>query len=150
MLANTHEDLELPEQGEYRGKDLDLLLLRNSPLAHPDSSPSLDLRNYVLNETRVLIIGAGGLGCELLKNVAMLGIKQIDIIDLDRIDITNLNRQFLFRQKDVGSYKSEVAAEFVRKRCPGVTIKRYIAAHPVTSEGYKTSNETSMHSSMCS
>lgn len=124
MSGNLHKDVELPQPGEYRGKDLDLLLLRNSPLAHPESSPSTELRDFVLNETRVLIIGAGGLGCELLKNVAMLGIKQIDIIDLDRIDITNLNRQFLFRQKDVGKFKSEVAAEFVRKRCPGVTIKR--------------------------
>lgn len=109
---------------DYRGKDLDLLLLRNSPLAHPESCPSEDLRNFVLNDTRVLIVGAGGLGCELLKNIAMLGIKQIDIIDLDIIDITNLNRQFLFRQKDVGKFKSEVAAEFVRKRCPDVSIKR--------------------------
>jgi NEDD8-activating enzyme E1 len=124
MSVNTHSDIELPNTGDYRGKDLDLLLLRNSPLAHPDCSPCIELRDFVLNDTRVLIIGAGGLGCELLKNVAMLGIKQIDIIDLDRIDITNLNRQFLFRQKDVGKYKSEVAAEFVRKRCPGVIIKR--------------------------
>ena len=76
-----------------------------------------------MNETRVLIIGAGGLGCEMLKNIAMLGIKNIDIIDLDTIDITNLNRQFLFRQKDVGKHKSIVAAEFVRKRCPQANIK---------------------------
>lgn len=107
-----------------KGTDLDKFLLRNSPMAHPESCPSQELRDFVLNDMRVLIIGAGGLGCELLKNLAMLGIKCIDIIDLDKIDITNLNRQFLFRQKDVGRYKSEVAAEFVKKRCPGIKINQ--------------------------
>jgi NEDD8-activating enzyme E1 len=39
-----------------------------------------------------MIIGAGGLGCEIIKNLAIMGIKNIDIIDLDKIDVTNLNR----------------------------------------------------------
>lgn len=114
------------EAKKSKGYDLDLLMLRSSPLAHPDSQPCQELRDFVLNETRVLIIGAGGLGCELLKNLAVMGIKTIDIIDLDKIDITNLNRQFLFRKTDVGDYKSKVAADFVRRRCPGIQINHHV------------------------
>ncbi|KAK0400299.1 hypothetical protein QR680_003445 [Steinernema hermaphroditum] len=75
------------------------------------------------------IVGAGAIGCELLKNFSMMGVAcdpsrlgVIKITDMDQIEISNLNRQFLFRRHDVGKKKSDCAARAARCFNPDLNI----------------------------
>lgn len=72
---------------------------------------------------RVLVVGAGGIGCELIKNLVMSGFRKIEVIDLDTIDVSNLNRQFLFRKKHVGQSKALIAREMALSFNPNENIE---------------------------
>ena len=110
--------MESPKRWEHVNK----LLTRKGPFAHPDFEPSEEILPFLKENCRILVVGAGGLGCELLKDLALMGFFNIDVIDMDTIDISNLNRQFLFRQKDVGQPKATVAAEVINRRIPGCNV----------------------------
>lgn len=74
---------------------------------------------------KLLVVGAGGIGCEILKNLALSGFSDIEIIDLDTIDVSNLNRQFLFRKEHVGKSKAMVAKETILGYNPNIQITAY-------------------------
>lgn len=96
-----------------------------------------DIVHEIIYNCKMIIVGAGGIGCEILKNLAMIGFKQLTVIDLDTIDVSNLNRQLLFRSNHVGQPKcivaTQVATELAsrttyRNNNPNVTIN-YQAYH---------------------
>ncbi|KAJ1555454.1 E1 ubiquitin-activating protein uba2 [Nowakowskiella sp. JEL0078] len=75
-----------------------------------------------LQTSKVLVIGSGGIGCELLKNLVLSGFRTIELVDLDTIDLSNLNRQFLFQKQHINQSKAKVAAEAALKFNPDVQI----------------------------
>ncbi|XP_044741483.1 SUMO-activating enzyme subunit 2 [Chrysoperla carnea] len=74
---------------------------------------------------KILVVGAGGIGCEVLKDMVLTGFTDIEVIDLDTIDVSNLNRQFLFRRQHVSQPKATVARESALEFNPNVKIKAY-------------------------
>jgi len=80
-----------------------------------------------LQTARVLVIGAGALGNEILKNLALLGFERITVVDLDKIEESNLSRTILYRSSDIGSYKADVAARSVAALAPHAKVKSIVA-----------------------
>ena len=82
-------------------------------------------RQEKLAAAKVLVVGAGALGNEVLKNLALLGVGTVLVIDLDRVEPSNLSRSVLFRAEDGGQPKAEVAARRAREINPEVTIRAW-------------------------
>ncbi|XP_037039128.1 SUMO-activating enzyme subunit 2-like [Bradysia coprophila] len=76
-------------------------------------------------DSKILVVGAGGIGCEVLKNLVLSGFAKIEIIDSGTIDVSNLNLQILFQKEHVGKSKAEVARGSALSFNPNVQIKSY-------------------------
>lgn len=89
---------------------------------------------------RLFLIGAGAIGCEMIKNMAMMGAATagsgaVHLTDMDQIEKSNLNRQFLFRPADVGRLKSEAAAGAARAMNPDLRVDAKAERVGADSEG---------------
>ena len=80
-----------------------------------------------IQRSRVLVVGAGGIGCELLKTLVLTGFLHLDVVDLDTIDVSNLNRQFLFRRNHVSHPKALIARDAVLHFNPSASITAHHA-----------------------
>jgi molybdopterin/thiamine biosynthesis adenylyltransferase len=80
-----------------------------------------------IQATHVLVIGAGALGNEILKNLALLGFLHVVVVDMDHIEASNLSRSVLFREADIGRSKADAIANGYRDLLPEAKIKPLVA-----------------------
>uniref|UniRef100_A0A8C5C1Y0 NEDD8-activating enzyme E1 catalytic subunit n=1 Tax=Gadus morhua TaxID=8049 RepID=A0A8C5C1Y0_GADMO len=105
-VDSAHKDSACDWHGRW--SHLRKFLERPGPFTHPDFEPSTESLQFLLDTCKILVIGAGGLGCELLKNLVgilhnalmntllrCLGFASSTSLTMDTIDVSNLNRQFL-------------------------------------------------------
>ena len=76
-----------------------------------------------LLSSKIAVLGAGGLGSVVIANLAAAGVGELIICDNDIIDLSNLNRQIIYRESDVGKPKTESAKRFVQDINPDVSVK---------------------------
>lgn len=86
-----------------------------------------------LSDSSVLVVGAGALGNELAKNLALVGIGSITVIDLDTVERSNLSRGVFFSEGDEGRYKADVVAEGVQHLNPELDITGIVG--DITAQG---------------
>ncbi len=98
--------------------DFDLYFKRQIELWGRDTQKSLQKK-------RVLLIGAGGLGCSVGFGIGASGVGEIDIVDFDRVSISNIHRQIAFELEDEGEFKAKVLAKKIKKKSPFVEVRAF-------------------------
>ncbi|MEN2975280.1 MAG: ThiF family adenylyltransferase [Candidatus Caldarchaeales archaeon] len=82
-------------------------------------------RQDKLSNSTVMIVGVGAIGCEVAKNLTLMGIGELILVDNDVVEVSNLSRQMLFTDRDIGRPKSLVAKEKLEEMNPFVKIREY-------------------------
>ena len=80
-----------------------------------------------LSKAKVLVVGAGGLGCPVLQYLTAAGVGTIGIVDGDTVDETNLQRQILYSTEDIGKPKAETAVEKLKRLNPEITLTSHFS-----------------------
>lgn len=88
----------------------------------PFSSNKFDYQNKIFN-AKVCLIGCGGLGSHILYELAAIGVLNITIVDFDKIELSNLNRQILYKESDIGKSKVLTAKNNILSFSPKMNIK---------------------------
>ncbi len=76
-----------------------------------------------IKQAKVLVVGAGGLGCPVLLYLAAAGVGTIGIVDGDKVEKSNLQRQILYQDEDIGKFKAEVSAQKIKKQNPFLQVR---------------------------
>ncbi|MFP4557012.1 MAG: ThiF family adenylyltransferase [Bacteroidales bacterium] len=79
-----------------------------------------------ISESKVLVVGAGALGCPVLMYLAGAGVGTIGVLDSDEVDITNLHRQVIYTDDDLGSPKAIVASNRIKRMNPNINVKTHL------------------------
>lgn len=124
-----------------------MLKTQKNSVDHHNSSPSASVQGRYdslrliswweqerVSKARVMVVGAGALGNEILKNLALVGIGHIVVIDFDVVEAANLTRSVLFRVEDIGQPKARVAAQRLKEINPDIQVA-YLCGNISTEVG---------------
>lgn len=136
MTGNPPPPSRPPHPSGPRGAPPDIIQL--SPYAPENRFSRFELIRWWeqkrLAAAKILVIGAGALGNEILKNLALMGVGHVVVVDMDRIETSNLSRSVLFRDSDCGRFKADVVAERARELFPAMNV-RSLCLNAVTDLG---------------
>eukprot|EP00437_Effrenium_voratum_P008460 CAMPEP_0181426606 /NCGR_PEP_ID=MMETSP1110-20121109/15748_1 /TAXON_ID=174948 /ORGANISM="Symbiodinium sp., Strain CCMP421" /LENGTH=1216 /DNA_ID=CAMNT_0023549803 /DNA_START=89 /DNA_END=3739 /DNA_ORIENTATION=+ len=129
-----HDDASLVQAGASLGEYAGTRYAYQAAVMGPSFMDSI-------KKQRLFLVGCGALGCEYLKGLSLMGAcsgpgGKLIVTDMDRIEVSNLSRQFLFRQTDVGNPKSTTAARVVKGWNPELQIEALEKGVGVTSEDF--------------
>lgn len=79
----------------------------------------------IINNASIMIVGLGGIGSPVAQYLAAAGVGKLVLVDDDKIDLSNLHRQILFNEKDIGCYKAEIARDVLAQLNPDIEIVAY-------------------------
>ena len=102
-----------------------------------EAAPLIDAR---IRKSRALIVGVGGIGCNVAQQLLLMGVKKFVLLDPDRVEASNLNRQVLFSRSDIGLKKVDAAAAYMRSRASPTSLdiqiidEDFLDWHPTRSE----------------